>query len=99
MQVVERLSAAQLLLRSPPHLSRCAAWIHISSLESRSCFRRAHWFCVSHLSECSMVVRFRLFDAPPHAHSLYHSLLKPKRADSDGKLANHQDWLIRIQIP
>jgi Putative transposase len=25
MQVVERLSAAQLLLRSPPHLSRCAA--------------------------------------------------------------------------
>jgi Putative transposase len=25
MQVVERLSTAQLLLRSPPHLSRCAA--------------------------------------------------------------------------
>jgi hypothetical protein len=25
MQVVERLSAAQLLLRSPPHLSRCTA--------------------------------------------------------------------------
>jgi hypothetical protein len=25
MQVVERLSAAQLLLRSPPHFSRCAA--------------------------------------------------------------------------
>jgi len=25
MQVVERLSAAQLMLRSPPHLSRCAA--------------------------------------------------------------------------
>ena len=25
MLVVERLSAAQLLLRSPPHLSRCAA--------------------------------------------------------------------------
>jgi hypothetical protein len=25
MQVVERLSAAQLFLRSPPHLSRCAA--------------------------------------------------------------------------
>jgi hypothetical protein len=25
MQVVERLSAAQLLLRSPPPLSRCAA--------------------------------------------------------------------------
>ena len=24
MQVIERLSAAQLLLRSPPHLSRCA---------------------------------------------------------------------------
>jgi hypothetical protein len=25
MHVVERLSTAQLLLRSPPHLSRCAA--------------------------------------------------------------------------
>jgi hypothetical protein len=25
MHVVEHLSAAQLLLRSPPHLSRCAA--------------------------------------------------------------------------
>ena len=25
MQIVERLSAAQLLLRSPPHLSRCAS--------------------------------------------------------------------------
>jgi len=25
MQVVERLSAAQLFLRSPPHLNRCAA--------------------------------------------------------------------------
>jgi hypothetical protein len=25
MHVVERLSAAQLLLRSPPHLIRCAA--------------------------------------------------------------------------
>jgi hypothetical protein len=25
MHVVERLSAAQLLLRSPPHLTRCAA--------------------------------------------------------------------------
>jgi hypothetical protein len=32
--------------------------------------RRAHWFCLSHLSECSMVVRFGLSEAPPHAHSL-----------------------------
>jgi hypothetical protein len=33
------------------------------------------------LSECSMVVRFRLSDAPPHAHSLCDPLLKPKRSD------------------
>jgi len=46
--------------------------------------RRAHWFCVSHLSVCSMVVRFRLSDAPPHDHSLCHPLLKPK-ADRNGK--------------
>ncbi len=50
--------------------------------------RRAHWFCVSHLSECSMVVRFRLSDAPPHAHPLSDPLLKPKR--SDFSMANSQ---------
>ncbi len=61
--------------------------------------RRAHWFCVSHLSECSMVVRFRLSDAPPHAHSLCDPLLKPKRSDRNRKLANDQDRLIQIQIP
>ena len=51
------------------------------------------------LSECSMVVRFRLSDAPPHAHSLCDPLLKPKRSDRNGKLANDQDRLIQIQIP
>ena len=61
--------------------------------------RRAHWFSVSHLSECSMVVRFRLSDVPPHAHSLCDPLLKPKRSDRNGKLANDQDRLIQIQIP
>jgi hypothetical protein len=61
--------------------------------------RRAHCFSVSHLSECSMVVRFRLSDAPPHAHSLCYPLLKPKRSDRNGKLANDQDPLIQIQIP
>ena len=61
--------------------------------------RRAHWFCVSHLSECSLVVRFRLSDAPPHAHSLCHPLLKPKRSDRNDTLANDQDRLIQIQIP
>jgi hypothetical protein len=61
--------------------------------------RRAHWFRVSHLSECSMVVRFRLSDAPPHAHSLCDPLLKPKRSDRNGKLANDQDRPIQIQIP
>ena len=61
--------------------------------------RRAHWFCVSHLSECSMVVRFRLSDAPPHSPFLCDPLLKPKRSDHNGKLANDQDRLIQIQIP
>ena len=37
------------------------------------------------------LVRFRLSDAPPHAHSLCDPLLKPKRSDRNGKLANHQD--------
>jgi hypothetical protein len=61
--------------------------------------RRAHWFCVSHSSECTMVVRSTLSDAPPHDHSLCDSLRKPKRSDSNGTLANHQDRLIQIQIP
>jgi len=46
-----------------------------------------------------MVVRFRLFDALPHAHSLCDPLLKPKRSDCNGKLANAQDRLIQIQTP
>jgi Putative transposase len=51
------------------------------------------------LSACSMVVRFRLSDAPPHAHSLCDPLLKPKRSDRNGKLENDQDRLTQIQIP
>jgi hypothetical protein len=61
--------------------------------------RRAHSFCVSHLSECSMVLRFRLSDALPHDHSLCDLLVKPTRSDSNGKLAYDQDRLIPIQIP
>jgi hypothetical protein len=61
--------------------------------------RRAHWFSVSHLSQCSMVVRFRPSDAPPHVHSLCDHLLKPQRSDRNGKLTNDQDRLIQIQIP
>jgi hypothetical protein len=61
--------------------------------------RRAHWFCVSHLSEGSMVVRFRLSHAAPHAPSLCDPLLKPKHPDRNGKLANDQDRIIQIQIP
>jgi hypothetical protein len=61
--------------------------------------RRAYWFSVSHLSERSMVVRFRLSAAPTHAHSLCDPLLRPKRSDRNGKLANDQDRLIQIQIP
>jgi hypothetical protein len=61
--------------------------------------RRAYWFCVSHSSQCSMVVRFRLSDAPPHDHALCDPLLKPKHSDHNGKLAYDQDRLIQIQIP
>jgi hypothetical protein len=61
--------------------------------------RRAHWSCVWHWSECSLVVRSRVSDAPPHAHSLCDPLLKPKRSESNGILAKDQDRLIQIQIP
>ena len=61
--------------------------------------RCAHWFCVSHLSKCSMVVRFRLSDAPTHAHSLSDPLLKPDRSDRNVKLSNDRDRLIQMQIP
>ena len=98
MQVVERLSAVHLLLRSPPHLRMRRMNPHLQPRISLV-LRRAHWFCVSHLSECSMVVRFRLSDAPPHAHSLCDPLLKLKRSDRNRKLANDQDRLIQIQIP
>jgi hypothetical protein len=61
--------------------------------------RRAHWFSVSHSSECCTVVRSRLSDVPPHDHSLRDPLLKPKRSHRNGKLANDQGRLIQIQIP
>jgi len=61
--------------------------------------RHAHWFFVPYLSECGMVVRFRLSDAPPHADSLCDRLLKPKRSERNGKLAKDQTRLIEIQIP
>jgi hypothetical protein len=60
---------------------------------------RAHWFYVSRWSECSLVVRSRVSDAPPHAHSLCDPLLKPKHSDSNGTLANDNNRLIQIQIP
>jgi len=72
-----------------PQLQRRVSLVH----------RHAHWFSVSHLSECSMVLRSKLSDAPPHTNSLCHPLLKPKRSDRNGKLANDQDRLIQIQIP
>jgi hypothetical protein len=84
MRVVERLSAAQLLLRSPPHLAPA---------------RRAHWFYVSHSSECSMVVRSRLSDVSAYDHSLCHQQLKRKRTDSKSHLAKDNDRLIEKQIP
>ena len=61
--------------------------------------RRAHWFCVSHSSEPTMVACSTLSDAPPHDHSLCHQQPKPKRTDSNVNLANDQDRLIQIQTP
>ena len=61
--------------------------------------RRAHCFSVLRSSECNMVVRSRLSDAPPHDHSLCHQQLKPRRSDSNVNLANDQDRLIQIQTP
>jgi hypothetical protein len=61
--------------------------------------RRAHWFSVSHSSECSMVVRSRLSDMPAHDHSLCHEQLKRKHTDSRCHLANDNDRLIENQIP
>ena len=46
-----------------------------------------------------MVVRFRLFDAPPHSPSPCHHHLKPKGTDSNRNLANDHNWLIHIQTP
>jgi hypothetical protein len=96
MQVVERLSAA------PPPISTSSQPVrrlnpHFQPRISLV-LRRAHWFCVSHLSKCGMVVRFRLSDALPHACSLCDTLLKPKRSDAT---ANSQTIRppIQIQIP
>jgi hypothetical protein len=61
--------------------------------------RRAHWFSVSHSSECYTVVRSKLSDVPPHDHSLCHQQLNRKHTDSKRHLANDNDQLIQIQIP
>ena len=61
--------------------------------------RRAHYFSVSHSSECCMVLRSRLSEVPAHDHSLCHQLLKPKRNDSKRHPANDNHRLIGIQIP
>jgi hypothetical protein len=81
MRVVERLSAAQLLLRisassQPVRLMNPHLQPRISLV-----LRRAHWFSVSHSSECSMVVRSRLSDVPAHDHSLCHMYLNGCRVD------------------
>jgi hypothetical protein len=61
--------------------------------------RHPYWFCVSHSSECSMVVRSSFSGAPPHNYSLCDHQLKPKATDSNGNLENHQNRLIQIQTP
>jgi hypothetical protein len=61
--------------------------------------RRAHWLCVSHFSERSVVVRSRLSDVPAYDHSLCHQQLKRKLTDSESHLANDNNRLIEKQIP
>ncbi len=61
--------------------------------------RRAHWSCVSHLSEPSMLLRLGLSHSPPHNPSLWDPLVKPEHPDRNGKIANLQDRFIQIQIP
>ena len=61
--------------------------------------RRAHWLCVSHFSERSVVVRSRLSDVPACDHSLCHQQLKRKLTDSESHLANDNNRLIEKQIP
>jgi len=61
--------------------------------------RRAHWFSVSHSSECSMVVHSRLSDVPAYDDSLCHQQLKRKRTDSKSHIVNDNDRLIEKQIP
>jgi hypothetical protein len=63
MHVVERLSAAA---TSPPiSASSQPMYCMNPHLQPRISLvlRRAHWFCVSQLSKCSMVLRFRFSDA------------------------------------
>jgi hypothetical protein len=61
--------------------------------------RHAHSFSVSFSSDCTIVVRSRLSDAPPHDHSPCDHQLKPKRTDSNRNLASDQIRLIHIQTP
>src|SRR6266849_7241930 len=82
-------ASSQPVRRMNPHLQPLISLV----------LRRAHWFCVSHSSECRMVMRSGLSDAPPHEPSLCQPLLKPKRSHSNGTLANDQDGLLQIQIP
>ena len=82
-------ASSQPVRRMNPQLQRRISLVHW----------RARCFCVSRSSECGMVARSSLSHATPHDHSLCHSLLKPKRSDRNGKLANDQNRLIQIQIP
>ena len=61
--------------------------------------RRAHWFSVSHSSECSYGGALQTLRLPAYDHSLCDQQLKRKRTDSKRHLANDQDRLIQIQIP
>jgi hypothetical protein len=49
--------------------------------------------------EGSIVVRFRLSDAPPRNHSPCDHQLKPKGTDSNRNLANDQDRRMHKQTP
>ena len=99
MRIVERLSAAQLLLRFPPSSHPvCRLNPHLQPRISLL-LRRAHWFYVSPSSECNTVVRSKLSPVWCHDHSLCHQQLKRKRTDRKSHRANDNDRLIEKQIP
>jgi hypothetical protein len=102
MQVVERLSAAR---NSSSDLRLISAGAPHESASPASNLARASARTLRTLALCLRIPQNAVWlcarDSPMHRPMtiLAVTLLKSKRSDSDGKLANDQDRLIQIQIP